>query len=406
MGKKNQIEHPAQIAAFLEGASHQQAIAQAKQNVNRVSTFKSFVVESDKPCGAGIEPSTMVDLVVIMDTSDSMADEPDPSAAERTARQTVAHKCPCDLRIVWLGLEGVWAGTKFTRSIREYLYGLGVPDDDIEGSLRDTLPNQGAQEEGAAAIIDVSRHFDWRPDATRAIFFLGDEGLQGGNPQDEADIAAANRAIEIALSHAVSVSTYTGTALDAEHPDPDIQAEYARIAAKTKGLSYAAPIEHAGGFEKVLPEIVCAATGGGCGNIAIPDIRPCFELHWGDSPRDLIETDDIEVLCLVAHNPYPNVTLKDVNVVLTDLTDEEGNPVAILPDDSPSVFITPGEFLCFGDLPPCDPKKPKAGRVAREIVLLSRAARPGIYVLSLYYCHSVAYVVQESEHFALELVAS
>ena len=60
----------------------------------------------------------------------------------------------------------------------------------------------------------MAKFYDWRPNASRAIFFLGDEALEGGNTngkQDEADIEAASRAIDAANEAGVRVHMYMGT---------------------------------------------------------------------------------------------------------------------------------------------------------------------------------------------------
>ncbi len=140
----------------------------------------------------------------------------------------------------------------------------------------------------------------------------------------------------------------------------------------------------------------------GCEPINIPEILPCLSLRWGDGRRDQIETDDVEVLCIIASNPYANVTLKNLTIVLTALT-LDGNPVPALPDGTPSVEITPSEFICFGDLTPC----PEDGASAsREVVLVSRGARAGNYIFSVGYCFSVELMQRQVNRFRLELVSS
>ena len=351
-----------------------------------------------------------VDLVVIIDTSDSMRDEAVAlSSAVEAAIEAARKRCPSDLKVAWLGIEGTWPGTRFTQSYRHYLHGLGVPDEHILGPRRGTLPHQGAQEEGAAAIVDISHHFNWRPGALRAIFFLGDEPLKGGIPQTEADIGAANRAIKIAKENSVKVFTYAGTKVGSvtEANHAVVRAEYARLAAETGGQSYQAPLTNIGGFEKVLAEIICASAGGKCeGDVELPRVQPHFDLYWGDGEHDQIETDDIEVLRIVASNPYSNIVLKDVTILLSRLT-REGEPISLLPDGTPAVQIFPSEFICFGDLAACDPETPQelAG-VTRELVLVSRGALPGRYLFSIECCYSMESVQRDRRQFTLKLVAS
>ena len=86
-----------------------------------------------------------------------------------------------------------------------------------------------------------------------------------------------------------------------------------------------------------------------------------------------------------------------------DATDVAGVAAPALPDGTPSVSVTPSEFVCFGDLPPC---KDKPEEVAREVVLVSRGAKAGNYTLSLDYCFTVEFALRESDQFKLDLVAS
>ncbi len=44
----------------------------------------------------------------------------------------------------------------------------------------DGRDHAGNKEDLCRAVIDISKHFDWRDDARRAIFVLGDEGMEGG----------------------------------------------------------------------------------------------------------------------------------------------------------------------------------------------------------------------------------
>ncbi len=165
------------------------------------------------------------------------------------------------------------------------------------------------------------------------------------------------------------------------------------------------------------------------------NLRPCFELRWGDSRRDEIETDDQEVLCIVASNPYANVTFKDLTVVtiVTQLREEERLvEVPKLPDGTPSVDISPSYIIYFGVLAPYDPalqpteppeipedpdlrdrelrRRPlteiNPAGVAREVVLLSRGARSGDYTIRLEYMFSVEFTLDNTDDFHLELVES
>lgn len=357
-----------------------------------------FVVESQRPCTKGLGATAPVDLVVVIDTSGSMSLEAkDLSDAADEAISKAEKSCPSKLEVAWFGIEGTWDDTKFTQSYRDYLHGIGIPDTDIV-----CTPGFNGIEDGAAAIMDLSDHFKWREGASRNIFYLGDEALEGGNPQDADDVTAANSAITVANDNNVTVFTYAGTGVQT-----DTAAEYARVATETGGSAYVAPASNIGGFQTLLEKIICASGDGGCGPVEIPPIRPCFELQWGEGPNDRIETDDVELLCITASNPYSNVVFKDLTVLISIVSDSDGLAVPNLPDGTPSVLIKPTYIICFGDVPPCDVQKPdEFPRVTRESVLISRGAKEGKYRINIAYCFKVEFTIVDIDKFDIDIVKS
>ncbi len=260
--------------------------------------------------------------------------------------------------------------------------------------------------DGVAAIMDIAYHFNWRPEARRAIFYLGDEALKGGNPQTAVDVKAADNAIRIARRRQVKVFTYLG------RPGPDIggveqmgiEAEYERVATETGGHSYAASLERPGSLASVLADIICLSADGGGQLVQLPSLRPNFDLRWGDGPRDNLETDDVEPLYLSARNLYTNIILKEVTVLRAVISDAEGNPVPALPDDTPSVSITPSEMIYFGDLRPADPQRPDdLASVTREVVLVSQGARGGDYWFDFSYGYTVEFTFRDKWQAPLRL---
>src|SRR5688572_33432765 len=113
-----------------------------------------------------------VDLVIAIDTSVSMKDEAvGLSEAAEAAIEAAKASCPSDLQVTWLGVEGTWDNTHFSRTIRNYLtQECGVAEVDIRGRKRGMVKGGGAQEDGARAIEDLASHFNWRPGAKRAVF--------------------------------------------------------------------------------------------------------------------------------------------------------------------------------------------------------------------------------------------
>lgn len=415
-------ESPKPIGAFFRSHSHsrspiiEQLCELLEQEANRrlreECAAKHFTVDSIwRPCEQAIGPVAPkpVDLVVIIDTSGSMSDEANSlSDAADTAIQAAQKRCVADLRVAWFGLEGTFPGTKFDTKLRDYLHSLGVADVDIDHRLG----SLGA-EDGGAAIKDVCDHFDWRPDASRAIFFLGDEPLAGALPGnywlDSEDIQAADDAIDAANNKSVKVYTYAGTGIE-NYFDPSTgvraEEEYSRVATATGGLAYSAASGNISEFQQILEEIICSTSGGLCGAVRLPEIRPCLSLKWGDGESDRIETDDVEVLCLTATNPYTNVTFKNLTLFLLILGPEGSLPAA-LPDGTPSVIIKPYSMIFLGDIAPCAGNKAgESSAVSREVVLISRGAQEGTYYIFAAYCYSVEFKLAFASVFPVELVKS
>ena len=200
-----------------------------------------------------------VDLVIIIDTSPSMKDEAQGlSQAAENAIKSAKSSCPSDLRVVWFGIEGTWKGTKFNQTIRDYLTTkLKISESKLRGRKRGELKSAGAQEDAARAIEDVSEYFDWRKNAKKAIFYLGDEALEGGGSKTEkADIEAANQAIEKAIAAKVAVHTYFGTS-KSKHQE-GVKKEYARVSTETGG-QYFTDKDAIDGFSAVLEKDICGS---------------------------------------------------------------------------------------------------------------------------------------------------
>ncbi|WP_211173176.1 hypothetical protein [Brasilonema bromeliae] len=113
----------------------------------------------------------------------------------------------------------------------------------------------GAQEDGARSVEDISTHFNWRDGANRAIFYLGDEALVGGGDTEQEDIEAANRAIEAARNAGVVVHTYFGTSKS--QGQDKTAAEYVRLAQETGGHGFRNQ-NAIGGFAEILKTVICS----------------------------------------------------------------------------------------------------------------------------------------------------
>ncbi len=212
-----------------------------------------------------------LDLVVVIDTSGSMADESsDLSKDIDIAIQKALEKCPSKLRVTFLGIEGTWDDTKFDQSASDYLKGLGVPESRLQARKpfkeADGRDHAGNKEDLCRAVIDLSKHFDWRDGARRAVFVLGDEGMEGGGGVlTNAAKIKNDEAIAVAQHEKVKVYTYQGTPDDSvtnidrfpSVADRDrVTKEYVRLAEQTGGRSYIYTTGIAN-FSLVLQEILC-----------------------------------------------------------------------------------------------------------------------------------------------------
>jgi len=206
------------------------------------------------------EPAVpLVDLVIVIDSSTSM--KPDATSLSNSvsaAIEAAKSKCPSDLKVTYLGIEGKFSDSLFRTTIREHLTKLGVAESAIRGRKRGTVTSGGAQEDGGRAIEDVVTHNDWRPNAKRAILFLGDEGMEGGDNVDAEDIAAANKAIEVAKAGSTRVHTYLAKSGADDKTRKANQAEFARVAAETGGKAFTHE-DTLQGFQELLEEVICAS---------------------------------------------------------------------------------------------------------------------------------------------------
>jgi hypothetical protein len=155
----------------------------------------------------------------------------------------------------------------------------------------------------------------------------------------------------------------------------------------------------------MLEETICGAGGVACTPAQLPELRPCLSLGWGEGPNDHIETDDVEVLCLTARNPYTNVTFRDMTLHLVVLDPTFHRPPT-LPDGTPSVQIKPDVMICFGDIGPCSGSNGLSSTVSRELVMINRGAQEGTYYVLAAYCYRVELNLAFGSIFPLDVVTS
>lgn len=244
-----------------------------------------------------------VDLVIAIDTSVSVKAEAEGlSQAAETAIANARSHCPSDLRVIWLGIEGTWKNTQFTRTVRDYLSKTcAIPESALKSRKKGELPSGGAQEDAARVMQDLATHFDWRTGAKRAIFYLGDEALDAGGDKTLAkDIEAANQAIQGAKTAQVIIHTYCGQSKSRYRHT--IEAEYARVARETGGQSFTAE-GSLGDFATVLEQIIC-------GSQSLPQI-PLTEPQNNDTPTTALATDgDPQPVLQQTHGEHQTMATK------------------------------------------------------------------------------------------------
>lgn len=365
--------------------------------------------ESDCPCGGdGGTTHALTDLVVLIDRSGSMQNAAqDVSDAAAAAIAKAKEACPSDLRVVWLavdsnmpgttpGAAGGWPGTNFTQSHEQYLNSIGVAGPFFgDAPPAVTFPN----EQGADAIADIAKHFDWRKGACRAIFYISDTNLDADFNRTPDDVAATTNAINQATANDVTVFAHFISPFQTNNAAAT-QQDYQNLCDQTGGSLHVGAVNQ-NEYVELLTEAICNACGG-CKKVPQPDVKPCISISWGDSVCDCMETDDFEALCITVCNCYSNITFSDFTISIIHVTPKGGGPVPTLPDGTPSVEITPIGPICFGDIGPCKNNEPTC--VSRQVVLQTRGAKGGSYEIHLSgICYEVCFEYRKSECFRLEL---
>jgi hypothetical protein len=259
--------------------------------------------------GASVPP---VDLVVIIDSSASMRpDAVSLSQAVSAAIESARSRCPSDLKVTYLGIEGKFGDTLFDTTIREHLGALGVVESEMRGRKRGTVASGGAQEDGARAIEDVARHHDWRLDAKRAIFLLGDEALEGGDTFDSEDVSAANTAIDVAQEAGVRVHTYLAKSGADEQLRQANEKEYSRVATATDGRFFTSDDSIKTGFEAVLEQVICASKP----EVTVPVVSDELPSIFPEEDRIVPRPDDVSGQWMIIHQVSGDYVVTDAETI-------------------------------------------------------------------------------------------
>lgn len=327
-------------------------------------------------CGdeSGNEKGKVTDLIVLIDTSTSMGSSAKAvSDAVVKAIEAAKKRCEPDLRLVFLGVDGVWAGTNFYQNHRNYivsLQGTGV-------SLAADRNHRGYRpEQGANAIEDISNYADWREGACRAILYISDEELDSIVPRNDFanETAVTNSAITAANANNVSVFAHH---LTYQNLAPQIIQNYKDLCDNTGGKAYFSSAPDEEEYVELLTEVICNSCGiSTCEEVEFPNIEPCISIKWGDSECDCLESSDYEVMTLTVCNCYSNIQFENFVITSLEVTDISGKPVSVLPNETPSVKLHPLGIYCFGDIAPCS-------CVSREFVLITEGAKDGKYKINV-----------------------
>ncbi len=121
-----------------------------------------------------------------------------------------------------------------------------------------------------------------------------------------------------------------------------------------------------------------------CSVLEVPELKPSFYLHWGDSSRDIFESHDDEVLYITACNNYHNVTFKDLTILQVTITPEPG----VLSNGEKEMSLVPDRLICFDTLKGCS-------CASREFTMLLRGVKPQKYTIEVEYCIGAVELKQE-----------
>ena len=380
----------------------------AKSCDAKVNVLKSC---NEKESSCGCFPSGElsrkgdVDLVLLIDSSSTMT--PRLSGIDEAVIagfKRATETCKPNLRDSWFWVDGPKGGSSgtsllgnpinFTQSHQKYLESL--PQNAGAVYFQDLNEPTGHYpgEEGADAIADIAKYFDWRPGACRSILYISDTTLEGHYSTEASNDYVVDRAITEATSHNVTVFAHKiGNGSGNTGLSPTIVwADYVNLCSSTGGYAETGGFPSPELYEKLIEKAICNC-GEGCTTVPAPEVKPCISISWGDSDCDGLETDDFEILCISVCNCYSNIGFNNFNISRIEITDSDGNVVANLPDGTPSVQAVPIGPICFGTIGPCEDGEVSC--VNREFVINTRGAKEGEYQVIL---HGICFDVNFNYH--------
>jgi hypothetical protein len=157
-----------------------------------------------------------VDLVLLIDSSSTMRPRlPGIDKAVIAGFERAKEACKPNIRENWFWVDGPKGGSSgtsplgspvnFTQSHQQYLESL---PQNVGVVYFQDLPEPTGHypgEEGADAIADIAKHYDWRPGACRSILYISDTTLEGHYSTEASNDFVVSRAIVEANSNNVTV---------------------------------------------------------------------------------------------------------------------------------------------------------------------------------------------------------
>lgn len=118
-------------------------------------------------------------------------------------------------------------------------------------------------------------------------------------------------------------------------------------------------------------------SGETCSTLDLPNLEPCFYLHWGDSSKDQMETHDDEILYITACNPYSNLRFR--GLIITNITIVPKGSTGTNTPTNNTIQLVPNRLVRFGDLCECT-------CTSQALYLSIQNAKPQDYEILVEYC--------------------
>ena len=382
-----------------------------KKHKNKLSKCE----KDQKSCSCADGNSNKVDLVILIDSSTTMAHIAKAvNDAANAGLQAAQQKCKADVRVEWFWVDILEPGSSsshglggavgnFTESHQVYLENKGITGPFYHDQIDAVTSGFQPYEKGAAAIADISEFFDWRESACRSIFYISDTKLAGyGSNATQNDIAV-NLAISIAKTNNVSVFAHRADPSSFIPPMTiaQVDSDYDNLCLSTGGQAENGGAATVALYTKLIAKAVCECKHK-CIEVKKPNIKPCISISWGRTACDGLESSDCQTFCIKVCNCYSIVSFCNFIISKIRVTNTNGTAVSILPNGDPVIDPIPLGPICFGDIGPC--KKGNPNCVSREFIIMTSGAKPGNYQIHLEgVCFGVKFQYEDKLCYNLEI---